>query len=366
MKKKIGIIIGVVVIIAVLFGVNIWKSVGATNTAVEVTSLSKEKISEKVMTPGILKLANEQTIYHSLEKGEIAEFYVEEGADVKKGDALLRYENKQLKLEVKQNELQLQSTQLQLNNIRKQHKDLDEQLKKDKENDMLQDEHDQLELQEKQTKLEIEQLQLQQQGVEGQISDLVVRSEMDGKVVSVNKGATASTSGIEPQALIQIGTLNQLIVEGVISEYDTLKIEEDQNVVLSSDAKPGESWKGKVSFIAFLPKEADALQGETGVQYPIEVTVDDENMNLKPGFQMVIEIITEERETKTLPLTAVKQEGETNYVYIVVDGKAKKQDVEVGLVSNENIEIIKGLTEKEKVILDPSDNVTAGMDVTVE
>jgi HlyD family secretion protein len=94
MKKKIGIIIGVVVIIAVLFGVNIWKSVGATNTAVEVTSLSKEKISEKVMTPGILKLANEQTIYHSPEKGEIAEFYVEEGAEVNKGDALLRYENK--------------------------------------------------------------------------------------------------------------------------------------------------------------------------------------------------------------------------------------------------------------------------------
>ena len=166
--------------------------------------------------------------------------------------------------------------------------------------------------------------------------------------------------------MIQIGTLNQLIVEGVISEYDTLKIEQDQNVVLSSDAKPGESWKGKVSFIAFLPKETDALQGETGVQYPIEVTVDDENMNLKPGFQMVIEIITEERETKTLPLTAVKQEGDTNYVYTVVDGKAKKQDVEVGLVSNETIEIIKGLTEKEKVILDPSDNVTAGMDVTVE
>jgi len=365
MKKKVGIAIGVAVIIALLFGINIWKNVQAKNVTMEVTTLKEEKISEKVMTPGALKLANQQNIYYTPEKGEIAEYLVEEGADVKAGDPLLRYENKQLELDTKQNELQRESSQLQLNSLQDQLKDLDDQLKKDKENEMLQDERDQINLQVKQAKLEIQQLQLQKQSVEDQITALTVKSEMDGKVVSINKDAAVSSTGMEAKPLIQIGTLDQLIVEGALSEYDTLKIKQGQGVVLSSDAMPGESWKGTVSFIAYLPN-GTSTQGETGVQYPIEVTVDDKNMSLKPGFQLVMEIITEEREAKTLPLTAVKQEDDKNYVFTVVDGKAKKQEVEVGLVTNENIEILDGLTGKEQILLDPGEKVTSGMDVNMK
>ena len=69
MKKKIWIAIGVVAVIAILFGINIWKNVQATNITMEATSLKKETISEQVMTPGTLKLENQQTIYHSPEKG---------------------------------------------------------------------------------------------------------------------------------------------------------------------------------------------------------------------------------------------------------------------------------------------------------
>jgi HlyD family secretion protein len=230
---------------------------------------------------------------------------------------------------------------------------------------MLQSEHDQVWLQQQQTNLEIEQLQLQKQSIEQQIAELEVKSEMDGKVVSVNDVAGASSNQLEPQPLIQIGTLEQLMVEGIISEYDTLKVEQGQVVVLTSDALPGESWKGKVSFVAFLPEDTNSLGG-TGVQYPIKVTVEDKNINLKPGFQMVMEILTEERKAQTLPLTAVKQEGDTNYVFTVVDGKTQKKDVSVGLVSNESIEITDGLSEEDEVLLDPSDDVSAGMDVTVK
>lgn len=365
-KTKIWIAVGVSVLIVCLFGINIWKKAAEQNIVAEVTTMKDETISEQVMTPGTLKLANEQTIYFAPEKGEVAEIFVEEGEAVKKGTALLRYENKQLELEKKQNDLQLQSSQLQLNDIRAQHKKMDEQLEKDKENEMLQAEHDQIWLQEQQTKLEIEQLQLQKQTIEQQLAELEIKSDLDGTVVAIDEVAAVGTNQLEAQPLIQIGTLEQLIVEGMISEYDTLKVEQGQEVVLTSDVLPGESWKGKVDFVAFLPDGASSLGSEMGVQYPVEVVVEDKNINLKPGFQIVMEILTEERKTQTLPLTAVKQDGDTNYVFTVVNGKAEEKEVSVGLVSNDSIEISGGLTSDDQVLLDPPEHVSAGMDVTVE
>ncbi|WP_338470666.1 efflux RND transporter periplasmic adaptor subunit [Niallia sp. XMNu-256] len=367
MKKKIWIAIGVVAVIALLFGINIWKNVQAGNVTMKVTTLKEETITEQVMTPGTLRLANQQTIYFSPEKGKIVEYYVEEGADVKAGDPLFRYENNALDLEKRQNNLQRQSSQLQLNSLQDQLSDLNKQLKEEKENEMVEAERDQVNLQVKQARLEMEQLGLQKQSIEEQIAELTVRSDMDGKVVSIHKDAStgAGAAAAQPQSIMQIGTLDQLIVKGTLSEYDTLKIQQDQDVVLTSDAMPGESWTGKVSFIAYLPEEAMGLE-ETGVQYPIEVTVNAQNMSLKPGFQMVMEIVTDERKAQTLPLTAVKQEDAENYVFKVVDGKTKKQEVKVGLVSDEHIEIISGLKKEDQVLVEPGDDVTSGMEVNVK
>ena len=36
--------------------------------------------------------------------------------------------------------------------------------------------------------------------------------------------------GMNPKPLMRLGTMEQFIVEGVISEYDTLKIKEGQTV----------------------------------------------------------------------------------------------------------------------------------------
>ena len=142
----------------------------------------------------------------------------------------------------------------------------------------------------------MEQLLLQKESLEQQIADLEVKSDIEGKVIEVNEQVAAGSTQAEPKPLIHIGTLNQLIVEGALSEYDTLKVKAGQTVELTSDATPGESWTGKVNELSSLPNQEDGLQwrGHRGVQYPIEVTVE-ENISLKPGFQMVMEIVTDQR-----------------------------------------------------------------------
>lgn len=369
MKKKIWIAVGVVVLMIVLIAANVWTKTAGNHATVEVTSLEEEEIIETVMTPGQLTLAEEQTVYYSADKGEIAEIYVNEGDVVEAGSPLFRYENKQLELEQKQNELQLKANQLQLNTIRKQHQELDERLEEDEDNEQLQAEHDQVKLQEQQAQIEIEQTQLQKDSISEQIEALEVKSNIAGKIIEVNEQAAASSSQLEQEPLVRIGSLDQLIVEGVINEYDTLKIKEGQAVTLTADAVPDASWQGKVSVISFLPDESDshgAESGGGGVQYPIQVTVEDENIDLKPGFQMIMEIETGKHQSETLPLTAVLQDGDESYVYVVKEGKAERREVTVGAVSAETIEITDGLTKEERVVVDPAANrVEDGMEVTV-
>lgn len=367
--KKVWIAIAIVVILAGLIGLNIWKKSADGKVTAEVTTLKQETMTETVMTPGHLKLANQQTIYHSPEKGEIAEILVKEGDDIEKGTPLLRYENKQLSLEKQQNELQRRSTFLQINDLKKQHEDIDKLLKDDQENEQLKREHAQIKLQQQQANIELEQQLLQKESIQQQINDLTVKSDIDGKVVTVDEQAAAGASQLEQQPVVRIGSTGKLVVEGVISEYDTMKIKEGQAVTLNSDAVPDKTWKGKVTLISDLPKEMDSIgeDGNTsGVQYPIQITVEDKDMNLKPGFQMIVEITTDEREANVLPLTAVKQDGEENHVFVVNDKKAEKRKVKIGSVSKETIEIIDGLTDKEQVIVDPSDKVKDGMEVTIK
>ncbi|MEI3607274.1 efflux RND transporter periplasmic adaptor subunit [Pseudogracilibacillus sp. SE30717A] len=365
MKKK-WIVIGVITVIVLFIGINVWKNLSSSTIKVETATLKEEVMKETVITPGTLKLDKEQYVYLQPEKGEVAEIYVEEGEQVKKNDKLIRYENKQLDLEKQQNELQIRSTALNLENIRKQHQDIDKELEKDKENDMLQQEHDQIKLDQQMTNIELEQANLQKESISSQIEDLIVKSDVDGTVLSVNE-ETSTQSQMSEQSIIRIGSLDDVVVEGTISEYDTLNISEDQEVILTSDAVPDEEWTGKVSFIGDLPEEKGLgmEQSDSSVLYPIRVTLD-EDIKLKPGFKMLIEIVTSEAKVQTLPINAVQQGDDKNYVYVVKGGKATRAEVKIGSVDSEKIEIKDGITKDDKVIVNPSDSITEGMEVTIK
>lgn len=368
-KRKIWIAIGIVAIIVGFLGINIWVNADESNLTVEVTTLKEEEITDKVLTQGTLKLAEEQTVYYSPEKGEIAEILVNEGDDIERGKALLTYKNDQLTLEQRQNELEQQSGILQSNSLREQHKEIDKQIEEDKDNKVLQEEHDQIKLQQQQANIELEQLKLQKETINQQIADLKVVSDITGKVVEVNEQAAFTSNQMEQQPLIRIGSLDQLIVEGSVSEYDALNIKDGQTVTLTSDAIPDESWTGTVSHISYLPNDTGEMgmdDGTTGVQYPVTVTVDDKDIGLKPGFQMTMEIKTDEHKANTLPITAVQQEEDDNYVYVVVEGKAERREVKVGTASLKTIEISDGITVKDQVIIDPAENIKDGMDVSVQ
>src|SRR5699024_4329968 len=233
MKK--WIIAAVVLIVLILIGFNVWKNTSTTTVSVETVSLKEEQMKETVMTPGKLTLNDEQYVYYQADKGEITDILVDAGDTVEKDDELLQYENNELDLEKRQNQLQINSLYLELDDVKKDHENMDEELNKDPNNEAIQEEHDQIKMQQQQKDIELEQALLEKESIEKNMEGSIVTADVNGTVLSVDE-EVSSQGQMAEEAVMRIGSLDDVIVKGSISEYDTLKIEKDQSVMLTSDA----------------------------------------------------------------------------------------------------------------------------------
>src|SRR5699024_6246787 len=112
---------------------------------------------------------------------------------------------------------------------------------------------------------------LQKEYIEKEIDAFKITADVEGTVLDVNEKAGAQGEGSE-EAIIRIGSLKDKFVEGTVSEYDTLNVETEQKVELTSDAVPDETWSGEISYIGDLPEEEAQSTGEaeTNVDYPLE------------------------------------------------------------------------------------------------
>lgn len=375
MKKKIWISILVVSLIIVMVGVSIYRQTIAKGPKVELKTVSKEKIAEHLMVPGTVSMDQEQKVYYSPEKGNVSKFLVKEGQLVEKGDPLILYDQPQLSMELEQSKLAIESAHLRLEQINKQISDLNKQ-KKDLEKTVgveqatkqIETEKNNMQTEKKIADIELKQAQLQKENLEKQKKNLTVVSKVSGTVLSINTKVAdqSGTSEIEP--ILVVGQLGSLTATGYITEYDSIKVKKGQSVKLKSDALIDQEWSGQISFLSLIPKENVASAGneDTAAQYPLKVKVNDNNNLLRPGFQLIMEIVTEEKETLTIPLEAIITKGNEQFVFSVNKNKAQRTKVNTGITSADKIEILDGLTENQKVIVNPPDSLKDGMEVTVK
>ncbi|QRZ94428.1 efflux RND transporter periplasmic adaptor subunit [Bacillus subtilis] len=374
--KKVWIGIGIAVIVALFIGINVYRSAaptsGSAGQKIQTGSLEEKEISSKVMVPGTLKFSNEQYVFYEADKGTLEDIKVKEGDKVKKGTTLVTYTNEQLSLEKEQNQLTAESNQLQIEQTQEKikaldnkEKDLAKQVGKKEAEKQIESERTELQMQKKTAEIELKQTELQRQSLANRVSDLEVKSEIEGTVISVNQEAASKKSDIQ-EPVIHIGNPKDLVVSGKLSEYDTLKVKKGQKVTLTSDVIQDKSWKGTVSAVGLVPdqQESAAAQGtEQAVQYPLQVKIKGKLPEGKPGFKFIMNIETDKRKANTLPSKAVKKEDDQYYVYTAKDGKAKRVDVKIGEVTDDLTEIKEGLSQDDQVILNPSDQVTDGMEV---
>lgn len=373
--KKVWITSGVILLFLIMVSVSVYRQTFAKGPSVEVVQPATEEISSVVMVPGTVQLKNQQMVYPSVDQSKLKEVLVKEGQKVKKGQTLAIIENQQLELEVEQNKLAKESSYLKMNQLTNQEEQLmkkEQELRKQVGNKeaskQMEPEYNQMDTDKKMANLDLKQILLEEETLKNRVNDLKIKSKIDGIVLTVNEEASVAADSGLPEPIIQLGSLNGMQVTGDLSEYDTLKVKEGQKVKLSSDAVPDQEWQGVVENIGTLPKQSVSVAQTDvqAVQYPVHIKIMGQTNVLKPGFQLIMEIETEKKKALVLPMSALIDNGDKPFVYVVENNKVIKKEVKIGITSGESIEIVKGLTGKDKVILKPTDTFKIGMEVKVK
>jgi RND family efflux transporter MFP subunit len=163
--------------------------------------------------------------------------------------------------------------------------------------------------------------------------------------------ATATYAIADPTSLYFLGE---------ITEADVAKIKQGQEVKLSLDAYPDKSLESKVGRIDF----ASFINSTGATAYHVKISLPKDSDNLKLGMNGDAEILLESRkDILFVPVTAIVEEEDKAYVWKIVDGKAVKVEVKTGISSLEVIEIMEGLNEGEKIIVNPSVRLKEGQKV---
>ncbi len=171
--------------------------------------------------------------------------------------------------------------------------------------------------------------------------------------------ATASTSTMSRgiMSLHDIDTV-RVLIEVVERDIPLVKI--GQPAELRAEAYPDQIFQGTVTRIV------QALNRATRTM-TVEVDLPNKDLRLKGGMFARVEVMVGTHDQALqIPVDAVSRLEDTQYVYVVEEGKARRVDIEIGVRQGNRIEITKGLTGNEEVIVSGKDLVHEGTPVQTQ
>jgi macrolide-specific efflux system membrane fusion protein len=290
-------------------------------------NVASATIEQKVRASGKLMSLQESQLYFLSDNNRIQTIHVKTGDTVKQGQLIAELETGDLESQIKQKDIQLQKAEL---------------LMKDKLRNVT-------EQNQSATKLDQLDLQLQQQEL-AKLKQTLAKSRMVAPFAGVIT-YVAKNEGDMEKAYETIAVISDPAKLTVVARFST----SDLNAVIVGmetvvDINTVGQFKGKV---VKLPVVHDNQTNQTQtINDYVVIQLDQMPPDLIENTPLSATIITESKANAVqIPLAALRTQGGRNYV-LVVDGIGNKRevDVEVGLTTATEVEIVKGLTPGQKVV----------------
>ena len=171
--------------------------------------------------------------------------------------------------------------------------------------------------------------------------------------------ATASTSTMS-RGIMSLHDIHTVRVLIEVVERDIPLVQVGQKAELRAEAYSDHIFEGTVTRIVQTLNRATRTM-------TIEVDLPNRDRRLKGGMFARVEVLVgTHHQALQIPIDAVSRLEDTQYVYVVRERTARRVDVEIGVRSENRIEITKGLTGDEQVIVSGKDLVHDGTPVQVE
>jgi len=148
----------------------------------------------------------------------------------------------------------------------------------------------------------------------------------------------------EGQELINIEDISALKVDFRLPESLFSRLQKGQTIEVTTDAMPGQTFKGTVDAI-------DPMLDAAGRAISLRARLPNPDLKLRPGMFVRVRLaVAGERRGLAVPEEALVPSGAENYVFKVVDGKATRVMVKLGQRREGTVEIVAGLTENDSVV----------------
>jgi RND family efflux transporter MFP subunit len=182
---------------------------------------------------------------------------------------------------------------------------------------------------------------------------------------------TAPINGIVTRRLVEVGTFvgmgsmiasivdpSLLKVELSVSENIVYELKTGQEVTITTTIYPDVEFKGRVKFVS--PK------GDAFHNYPVEISLRNDSKNpLKAGTFVNVLVDAPSTEGLSIPRECLLGSIKDASVYVVENNVAKLRSIVIGRETNENIEVISGLSEGESVVFSGQVNLSDNRSVKI-
>jgi membrane fusion protein (multidrug efflux system) len=178
-----------------------------------------------------------------------------------------------------------------------------------------------------------------------QLAKMVVKAPFDGVIVDL----PFYTSGIKlaaGQSLVKIMDYRKLFMEFQLPEKDLAKVSVNQRVRVLNYALPDDTLFGMISQLS------PAISPDTR-NFKGSLTISNDDLKLRPGSYIKAEVITRSKDsTIVIPKSIIvsRQRGKT--VFIIDNNAAMERVITTGLENPDSVEIIKGLSMNERVVIE--------------
>jgi HlyD family secretion protein len=185
-----------------------------------------------------------------------------------------------------------------------------------------------------------------------QLEEATIVAPFDGvvAVVMAEEGDIIPSPSMVPTTIIQMINPDYLELVIEVDEIDIPLLELGQAAAISVDAMPDEEFKGQVTAVYPVPVEVGGV-----VLYQVKLELDtEEEGGIKVGMSASANILVEKRENVLIvPSRAITRDDQGQAMVKVVEGdEYREQVVVVGLDDGLRAEIVSGVSEGQKVVVE--------------
>ena len=180
--------------------------------------------------------------------------------------------------------------------------------------------------------------------------DGIVTAPIGGKIANLSVAMGQEVNSAD--AALMVVSNQETWVELSVSESDVIKLEPDQKAEIQVDALGNEKFGAVVKRVDEVGTESSGV-----VTFKVYLVLEESSMMIRPAMTVQVEVITENKEgVLVVPDKAVKpyQGGKAVQVLSQKTGQIVYKPVEVGVEGEVYTEIVSGIKEGEEVVVGQS------------